>query len=98
MNAQYLGPWDVAPRSHPNDGRLDVLEIAAVMPIDQRWKAARRARRGAHLPHPSIATSRIAERSFRFSRPRSIWLDGRRWCTADEVVVRVVPDALLVLV
>ena len=26
MNAQFLGDWDVAPRGHPNDGRVEVVE------------------------------------------------------------------------
>ena len=26
-NAQFIGDWDVAPRSHPNDGWLDVTEV-----------------------------------------------------------------------
>ena len=30
MNADRLGRWDVAPRAHPNDGRLDVVEVDAV--------------------------------------------------------------------
>ena len=25
MNAQFLGEWDVAPRAHPGDGKLDLL-------------------------------------------------------------------------
>src|SRR4029450_5976164 len=40
MNAEYLGPWDVAPRSHPNDGRLDTLD--GDLPVGERLKARRR--------------------------------------------------------
>ena len=29
MNVDRLGRWDVAPRAHPNDGRADVVEVAA---------------------------------------------------------------------
>ena len=29
MNAQYLGRWDVAPRGHPGDGILEVVEVDA---------------------------------------------------------------------
>ena len=42
MNAQFLGPWDVAPKGHPDDGRLDVLD--ADLPLGQRWSARRRLR------------------------------------------------------
>jgi hypothetical protein len=28
MNAQWLGSWDLGPRSHPNDGLTDVTDGA----------------------------------------------------------------------
>ena len=31
MNVDRLGHWDVAPRAHPNDGRVDVVEVDAAM-------------------------------------------------------------------
>jgi hypothetical protein len=27
MNAEFIGRWDVAPRGHPNDGRLDTFDV-----------------------------------------------------------------------
>ena len=27
MNAEFIGEWDVAPRGHPNDGRVEVFEV-----------------------------------------------------------------------
>jgi hypothetical protein len=50
MNAEFLGAWDVAPRAHPNDGVLDVVEVAAGMSLADRVKARRLrpcGRRGA---------------------------------------------------
>ena len=47
-NAEFLGKWDVAPRGHPNDGQLDVIE--ADPSLADRLKALRRlptGRRGA---------------------------------------------------
>ena len=52
MNAQYLGRWDVAPRGHPNDGRLDVLD--ADLPFDERLQVRARLKAGTHVPHPRI--------------------------------------------
>ena len=54
MNAEYLGAWDVAPRGHPNDGRLDVLHVVD-LGVGDRWKAWRRLPTGTHVPHPGIA-------------------------------------------
>ncbi len=33
MNVDHLGAWDVAPRAHPNDGWLDVIEVDASMSL-----------------------------------------------------------------
>ena len=52
MNAQWIGPWDVAPRSHPNDGLLDVLD--ADLGLGDRWKARSRLATGTHMPHSGI--------------------------------------------
>src|SRR3546814_16245267 len=52
MNAQYRGEWDVAPRGHPNDGRLDVLD--ADLPLDHRPQVRGRPKQGPHLPPPPI--------------------------------------------
>src|SRR4029079_13983473 len=41
MNAEHLGTWDVAPRGHPNDGRLDVLHVVDLA-LGDRWQAWRR--------------------------------------------------------
>ena len=58
MNAQWIGSWDVAPRSHPNDGLLDVVD--ADLGLDDRLKARRRPPTGTHVPHPDIRVSRVA--------------------------------------
>src|SRR3546814_16850403 len=57
MNAQYRGKWDVAPRGHPNDGRLDVL--AADPPLDERLPVRGRLKTGTHLPHPPIDSRHV---------------------------------------
>ncbi len=58
MNAQWLGDWDLGPRSHPNDGLLDVSD--GRLGLADRMAARSRVRTGTHLPHPGIATSRVA--------------------------------------
>lgn len=96
MNAQFLGRHDVAPRSHPNDGKVDVVRAAADMSWRARRAAARRARTGTHLPHPQLSARQVSECSLTFERPLTVWVDGQRWGRATEIRVTVEPDALVV--
>jgi len=96
MNAEWLGRFDVAPSSHPNDGRVDVLDGA--LPLADRVKARRRLPTGTHVPHPAITQRHVAAWTARFEPPLRIWLDGEAVGPARDVVVRVEPDALTVVV
>jgi hypothetical protein len=92
MNAEHLARWDVAPRSHPNDGRLDTLD--ATLSLSDRWKAWRRIRLGTHLPHPAIIERRVTEASFAFEQPLHIFVDGEHVGTARRLDVACRPDAI----
>jgi len=96
MNAQWLGSWNVAPRGHPNDGRVDTIEW------DLTWREARkvlaRMPQGAHLPHPRLRVSTVPSVSVSFPRPRPVWVDGVRVGRARALTVVVEPDALRVVV
>lgn len=96
MNAEWLGDWDVAPRSHPGDGRLDVLD--GDLPIADRWKARARLRTGTHVPHPGIRTGSVPAEQFDLTPPLDVWLDGTRVGRAEHLSVRVHPEALTVVV
>jgi YegS C-terminal NAD kinase beta sandwich-like domain len=98
MNAEFHGDWDVAPRAHPGDGLLDIVDVAAAMSLTDRWAARARLRTGAHVPHPAIATSRRAAVQVDFDRPTPVWLDGERAGEARHLSVRVEPDALVCVV
>lgn len=91
MNAQWLGRWDVAPRAHPNDGLLDVLD--ADLGLDDRLKARRRLPTGSHVPHPDIVQRRTAALQLDLGQPTPIWLDGERIGPARHLSIRVEPDA-----
>ena len=93
MNAQFYGPYDVAPRSHPNDGKLDVVLIEAAMSPRERLQARQRARTGTHLPHPHIGSRSLAEVDLTFDNPMVVWIDGVRCGTAGRVRVNAEPDA-----
>ena len=99
MNAQYIGRADVAPRGHPNDGRVDVLEVDTAMSIRQRIMAARRLPIGAHVPHPLVRTRSLTTTSFVVPPASKVEVDGRPWIDGTSsseitVTVDVVPDAL----
>jgi hypothetical protein len=96
MNAQFLGTLDVAPRSHPNDGRLDALVVDPTMSWRARAQARRRARSGTHVPHPQLALTQLSTVTWTFDRATPVRVDGVRWGSARSVSVTVMPDALVV--
>jgi hypothetical protein len=96
MNAAWIGSWNVAPRAHPGDGRLEVLD--ADLALADRWKARGRLPLGTHVPHPAIATSRTARTVIDLGRPFDVWLDGVKAGRARQVEIAVLADALAVVV
>jgi len=98
MNAQYCKRWDVAPRSHPNDGLLDVVRVAAEMPIGERWTARRRLATGTHVPHPHIEQHRLPQVHLDLGRPLDLTVDGVSAGTHVRLEVKVVPDGLTVVI
>ena len=95
-NAAFMGRWNIAPRSHPGDGRLYVFDTRA--PPSVRWAAYRRLPSGSHVPHPCISQRRIVQAQFSFERPLDIYLDGRRHTRASHLDISVMPAALEVWV
>jgi len=98
MNVGSRGDWDVAPRAHPNDGRLDAVEVDGSMSMRHRRHARRRLRTGTHVPHPSISISRATEVTWRFDRPLGLWIDGVAAGTVRDLHVRIDPDGAIVYV
>lgn len=96
MNAQFRGAWNVAPRGHPNDGLLEVVE--ARLSLTDRLKVRSRLAAGTHLPHPGINVRRVPAAQFDFPKPTSVELDGELVAQVRTLSVRVEPDALKVVV
>lgn len=96
MNAQWLGGLNLGPRGHPNDGRLDTYR--ATLRKADLLEVRRRARLGAHLPHPRISEERASAVQAELSTKRTLWVDGFVVGRAKNVSVRVEPDALTVVV
>lgn len=91
-NAAFVGAWNLAPRAHPGDGRLDVLD--ADPSLGDRWRARRRLRAGSHVPHPDIAERRVRSAQFDLGHPVPAYLDGARAGTARQLSLRVEPEAV----
>ncbi len=96
MNAQHIGTWDLGPKSHPNDGLLDVTQ--ANLTLGERLAARRRLPTGTHVPHPAITTRRCAEFEILFARPQPVFLDTIPVGRCRTLQLRVVPDALTVVI
>jgi hypothetical protein len=96
MNAQWLGRYDLGPRAHPGDGRVDVSD--GDLTLSDRLKARKRLPLGTHVPHPDIATRSVTAWQTDFDPPLRVWLDGDDLGHARHLSVRVEPDALTVVV
>lgn len=87
LNAEWFGDWDVAPRAHPGDGLLDIMDIT--LSIRDRARARRRLPTGTHVPHPQIRQQRVASIDVVFDQPLRIWVDGVAMGESRNVTVRV---------
>ena len=96
MNAEFVGERDVAPRGHPNDGRVEALLVDASMGVRQRLELARRVRAATHLPHPAITVRSVRRASWDFDRAMVVVADGRRLGRCRRLEVEVRPDAAVV--
>lgn len=91
-NAAFLGSWNVAPRAHPGDGLLDVLD--GDLPLRERLRARHRLPTGTHVPHPDISVRRRDALQVEFRRPTPIRLDGELVGEATNLSLRVEPAAV----
>jgi len=98
MNAQFVGRYDVAPRGHPNDGTVELFDVAPSFGVLERVKARRRLPTGTHVPHPDITVRRVRAQQETFEPALSVWLDGVPLGAVHQLSLRVEPDALMVVV
>lgn len=96
MNAQWLGTWDLGPKSHPNDGLLDVSD--GRMGWSDRIAARRRLPTGTHLPHPTISVRRTASMEIDLDPATPVYVDGVAVGSARHLALRLEPDVLTVVV
>ncbi len=92
-NTSFVRGRRVFPRSHPNDGRFEILEVDKSMSFRQRLAALRRIPRDAHFPHPQIHVRTATTFDREWARPLRVIVDGEKWGSACAVSVRIKPDS-----
>ena len=96
LNGQFVGRHQFGPRAHPGDALIDVYD--ASLGVAQLIEVVRRARNGAHLPHPDITGTRSPQFSTSWPSARGVRLDGTRVGRVTNLTLRVLADALTVVV
>lgn len=96
MNAQWLGEWNLGPRAHPGDAKLDTYE--STLALSDLLKVRARLHHGAHLPHPGIKERRAPAVQVELPRPLDVRVDGTAVGRGRTISVRVEPDALSVVI
>jgi hypothetical protein len=96
LNGSFAGRWNLGPRAHPNDGRLDLVDGA--LPPGQRRAGRRRMVTGTHVPHPDLSERRVREASVDSEVPWRIRLDDRDVGQGRSLEIRCHPDAWIAVV
>jgi len=94
MNSSFDKKRDWAPRAHPNDGRLDVIEFQERIKFRQRMVAIRRMKSGTHLPHPNIRYHQATEYSADCSEVPYLFIEGQNVGRISSCRFVIVPDAV----
>lgn len=92
-NAGMMRGRNFAPRSHPNDGKFDVVMFAREMSVRQRLQARSRLKTGTHLPHPYIKVSQATQFQYeRLSRNQTLRIDGIAIPDWVSISIAIEPD------
>ena len=94
MNTSFIGDWDCAPRSHPNDGKFDLVTVRKEMSPTQRLIALRRLRLATHLPHPQISVKQLTSFDADCSTEPNLYVDDRRFSRVKRCKFSLIPDAI----
>jgi hypothetical protein len=98
-NGGFIGPRNVSPRAHPNDGFVDVMSLDSSMDLRQRLRARHKSILGTHTPHPLVEAGRVRSIEFSsLSRTEALRIDGRRIRRWTSVQIEIVPDYWRLLV
>ncbi|MEI7971059.1 MAG: hypothetical protein WCI10_00795 [Actinomycetota bacterium] len=94
-NSGFWKQREVAPRAHPNDGKLDIFEVSGAMRRSQRRLMWQKTALGTHLPHPLLAYSQ--GEFFNWSgSPQRLTIDGQFVAWVTQVSCRIQSDCVQV--
>jgi hypothetical protein len=96
MNAAFHPTGNLAPRSHPGDGLLDVIFIK--LSVSDRLKARKRVRNGTHIPHPGIDMRRMPVLHAEPPQNAKLYLDGVALTTIEDLTIERDPRPLRVVI
>jgi len=96
VNAGFLGDLSLSPRSHPGDGRIEIVEFDPSMGVRERLMARRRAVTGSHVPHPAIRTTSATTWSTERRAGEPLRIDGVRIPRWRRLDLSVRPGSLTV--
>ncbi|MFV1991538.1 MAG: hypothetical protein ACC652_12445 [Acidimicrobiales bacterium] len=94
MNSGFYGEWELAPRGHINDGRLEVVSLS--IPRADRREFRRRVVSGSHVPHPGIEIRSV--KKWQGSAHGKVLVDGVALRLHGDLSVEIEPDALTIVV
>lgn len=87
--------YEVAPRAHLNDGKLDIFEVSGAMRWSQRRLMWRKTATGTHLPHPLLSYSQGDFFNWE-GNPLRLEIDGQFVASVTMVTCRVQSDCVQV--
>ena len=97
-NAGWIGERNVAPRSHPNDGKVEMLTMNSHMSLRQRFLAYRKMKTGTHLPHPQLSATQISTACIERQKGQKLVIDGEKFIDWTSISITVQPDYWRVMV
>jgi diacylglycerol kinase family enzyme len=98
MNAEWFGAWDVTPRSHPNDGSVELVTADASLSLRARWQIRGRLASGTHLPHPGLSVTKVTSHTVDVAPGEQVWLDGIKTRGVRQVSIELRPDSWTIAV
>ena len=94
FNVSFHAGRDWAPRAHPNDGKMDVVEFAEDMKFAQRFAAYRKLKTGSHLPHPDISYHQSTAYEYDDLRATRLTVDSLDLGAVKTCTFQVIVDAV----
>ena len=94
-NAQFLRGRDIAPRGHPNDAKIEVVEFSHDLSLRQRLLVLQKMRTGDHLPHPAIHVRQISGQT-KIGVKGTVVIDGRRLGTRTVEYIEPITDGVVI--